>query len=75
MVARHRRVDKIGPELLKVLDIVGLTHLFNTTWELRTMPMDWLLGWELWEVCLNYRGITLRNLLEKAYDSVLERTI
>ena len=37
-------VAKIHPEMLKALDIVGLswlTHLFNVAWRSGTTPVDW----------------------------------
>jgi len=40
-------VDEIRPEMLKALNIVGLswlTCLYNVTWESGTVPMDWQTG-------------------------------
>lgn len=40
-------VDEILPEVLKALDVVGLswlTSLFNIAWRSATVPLDWLTG-------------------------------
>jgi len=60
--------DEIRHEMLKVLDIVGLsllTHLFNVTWGSGTVPIDWQTAVVVpifkkgdRRVCSNYRGIT-----------------
>ncbi len=37
-------VDEIGPEMLKVLDIVGLSwlaRLFSVAWRSGTVPVEW----------------------------------
>jgi len=62
-------VDEIRPEMLKALDIVGLswlTRFFNVAWGSGTVPMDWQIGVVVpiffkgdRRVCSNYRGISL----------------
>uniref|UniRef100_A0A8C2ZPF1 Reverse transcriptase domain-containing protein n=1 Tax=Cyclopterus lumpus TaxID=8103 RepID=A0A8C2ZPF1_CYCLU len=78
-------VDEILPEMLKALDIVGLswlTRLFSVAWGSGTVPMDWQTGVVVpifkkgdRRVCSNYRGITLLSLPGKAYARVLERRL
>ncbi|TWW56200.1 Collagen alpha-1(XIV) chain [Takifugu flavidus] len=44
---RVSEVDKIRPEYLKSLDVVGLsglTLLYNITWQLGTVPLEWQTG-------------------------------
>ncbi|KAK3517264.1 hypothetical protein QTP70_001756 [Hemibagrus guttatus] len=79
------RVDKICPEYLNSLDVVGLswlTHLFNIAWRSGTVPLDWVTGVVVplfkkgdHRVCSNYRGITLLSLPGKVYSRVLERRV
>lgn len=62
----------IQPEFLKALDVVGmswLTRLFNITWRLGTVPLDWQTGVVApifkkgdWRVCSNFRGITVLTM-------------
>jgi len=66
-------VDEIRPEMLKALDIVGLswlTCLFNVAWRSGTGCVEWQT-----RVCSNYRGITLLSLSRKVYSRVLERRL
>jgi len=73
-------VDEIRPEMLKALDIVGLswlTHLFNVAWGSGTVPLDWQTVvvtpiFENRRVFSNYRGITLLSFPGKVYARVLE---
>jgi len=58
--------DEIRPEMLKALDIVGvswLTRLFNVAWRSGTVPVEWQTGVVVpifkkgeRRVCPNYRG-------------------
>ncbi|KAK3549143.1 hypothetical protein QTP70_033348 [Hemibagrus guttatus] len=78
-------VDKIRPEYLKSLDVVGLswlTRICNIAWRSGTVPLDWATGVVIplfkkgdWKVCSNYRGITLLSLPGKVYSRVLERRV
>lgn len=78
-------VDEIRPEMLKALDIVGLswlTRLFSVAWRSGTVPVEWQTGVVVpifkkgdRRVCSNYRGITLLSLPGKAYSRVLERRL
>ncbi|KAL7857954.1 hypothetical protein AOLI_G00180560 [Acnodon oligacanthus] len=78
-------VDEIRPEMLKALDIVGLswlTHLCNIAWTSGTVPLDWQTGVVVpifkkgdRRVCANYWGITLLSLPGKVYAKVLERRL
>jgi len=72
-------VDEIVPEMLKALDIVGLTRLVNVMWRLGTVPVEWQTGvvGPIFKkgdrrVCSKYRGITLLSLPRKVYSKVLE---
>lgn len=61
-------VDEIRPEMLKDLDIVGLswlTCLFNVTCRTGTVPGE----------CSNYRGIALLSLTWKVYFRLLKRML
>ena len=76
-------VDEIRPEMLKALDIVGLswlTRLCNVAWGSGTVPVVWQTGVVVpffkkgdRSVCSNYRGITLLRLPWKVYSRVLEK--
>ena len=76
-------VEEIHPEMLKALDIVGLswlTCLLNVAWY--TVPVVWQTGVVVpifkkgdRRVCSNYRGITLLSLPRKVYSRVLERSL
>ncbi|KAK7915621.1 hypothetical protein WMY93_011382 [Mugilogobius chulae] len=78
-------VDKIRPEYLKSLDVVGLswlTRLCNIAWRTGTVPLEWQTGVVVplfkkgdRRVCSNYRGITLLSLPGKVYSRVLERRL
>uniref|UniRef100_A0A3B4EBS9 Reverse transcriptase domain-containing protein n=1 Tax=Pygocentrus nattereri TaxID=42514 RepID=A0A3B4EBS9_PYGNA len=78
-------VDEIRPEMLKVLDIVGLSWLMrlcNIAWTSRTVPLDWQTRVVVpifkkgdRRVCANYWGITLLSLPGKVYAKVLERSL
>ncbi len=78
-------VDKIRPEYLKSLDVVGLswlTGLCNIAWRSGTVPLGWQIGVVVplfkkgdRRVCSNYRGITLLSLPGKVYARVMERRI
>ena len=78
-------VDEIRPEMLKALDIAGLswlTCLFNVAWGLGTVPVAWQTGVVVptfrkgdQRVCSNYRGITLLSLPGNIYSRVLERRL
>uniref|UniRef100_A0AAR2LJT3 Reverse transcriptase domain-containing protein n=1 Tax=Pygocentrus nattereri TaxID=42514 RepID=A0AAR2LJT3_PYGNA len=78
-------VDEIRPEMLKALDIVGLswlTRLCNIAWTSGTVPLDWQTGVVVpifkkgdRRVCANYRSITLLSLPGKVYAKVLERRL
>ncbi|KAK3508064.1 hypothetical protein QTP70_012241 [Hemibagrus guttatus] len=78
-------VDKIRPEYLKSLDVVGLswlTRLCNIAWWSGTVPLNWatrvvvpLFKKEDQRVCSNYRGITLLSLPGKVYSRLLERRV
>ena len=79
-------VDEIRPEMLKALDIVGLswlTRLFNVVWGSGTVPVAWQTGVVVpifkkgdRRVCSNYRGITLLSLPGKhLFQKVLERRL
>ena len=78
-------VDEIRPEMLKALDIVGLswlTRLYNVAWASGTVPVEWQTGVVVpifkkgdRRVCANYRGITLLSLPGKVYSRVLERRL
>ena len=78
-------VDEIRSEMLKALDIVGLswlTRLFNVAWGSGTVPVAWQTGVVVpifkkghRRVCSNYRGITLVSLSGKVYSRVLERRL
>uniref|UniRef100_A0AAR2LXG4 Tetraspanin n=1 Tax=Pygocentrus nattereri TaxID=42514 RepID=A0AAR2LXG4_PYGNA len=67
-------VDEIHPEMLKALDIVGLswlTRLCNIAWTSGTVPLDWQTGvvvpiFKKGGVCANYWGITLLSLPGKS---------
>ncbi len=73
-------VDEICLEMLKALDIVGLsclTSLFNVRWSSGTVPVEWHTGVVVhifkkgdWRVCSNYMGNTLPNLSGKVYVNV-----
>ncbi|XP_054862758.1 golgi transport 1Ba isoform X1 [Amphiprion ocellaris] len=75
-------VDEIRPEMLKALDIVGLswlTCLYRVAWASGTVPVEWQTGVVVpifkkgdRRVCSNYRGITLLSLPGKVYSRVLE---
>ena len=72
--------DKIRLEILKVLDMVRQTRLFNVTWKSGTTPLEWQPGVTVpifkkgdWRVCSNDRGLTLLILPSKVYFRVLER--
>lgn len=74
-------VDEIRPEMLKALNINGLswlTCIFNVAWRTGTVPVYWQTGLVVpifkkgdWRVCSNYWGITLLSLPGKAYARVL----
>ncbi|KAK3523270.1 hypothetical protein QTP86_028470 [Hemibagrus guttatus] len=78
-------VDKIRPQYLKSLDVVGLSwlkRLCNIVWRSGTVPLDWATGVVIplfkkgdQRVCFNYRGITLLSLPGKVYCRVLERRV
>ncbi len=78
-------VDEIRPDLLKVLDFVGLswlTRLCNIAWTSRTVPLEWQTRVVVpifkkgdQKVCSNYRGITPLSLPGKVYTRVLERRV
>jgi len=76
-------VDEIGPEMLKALDIIGLswlTRLVNVAWRSGTVPVEWQTVVPIFKkgdrrVCSNYRGITLLSLPGKDYSRVLERRL
>ena len=78
-------MDKIRPEMLKTLGMVGLfwlTHLFNVAWRYGSMPMEWqtrgggpIFKKEDWRVCSKYRGVTLLSLPRNVYSRVLERRL
>ena len=78
-------VDEICPEMLKALDIVGLswlTRLYNVAWGSGTVPMALQTGVVVpifkkgdRRVCSNYRGITLLSLPGKVYSRVLEKRL
>ena len=78
-------VDEIRPEMLKALDIVGLSwlaRLFSVAWASGTVPVEWQTGVVVpifkkgdRRVCANYRGITLLSLPGKVYSRVLERRL
>ena len=65
-------MDEIHPEMLKALDIVGLSllvRLFSVAWRLGTVPVDWQTGVVVpifkkgeQRVCSIYWGITLLSL-------------
>ncbi len=75
-------VDRIYLEMLKVLDIVGLswqTCLFSVAWRLGTVPLEWQTGvvapiFKKGDrmVCSNYQGIILLSLPGIIYSKVLE---
>ena len=83
--AKAPGVDEIRPEMLKALDIVGmswLARLCNIAWTSGTVPLDWQTGVVVpifkkgdRRVCANYRGITLLSLPGKVYAKVLERRL
>ena len=66
-------MDKIHPEMLKALDIAGLSGLiwlFGVTWRSQTVSMDWQTGVvvpifkkEDRRMCSNYWSITLLSTL------------
>jgi len=76
-------VDEICPEMLKALDIFGmswLTCIFSVAWRSGKVPVEWHTGVVVpiskkvdQRVCSNYRGITLLSLPGKVYSRVLER--
>ena len=78
-------VDEIRPEMLKALDVEGLSwliRLFNIAWKSGTVPREWQTGVVVplfkkgdQRVCANYRGITLLSLPGKVYAKVLERRV
>ena len=77
-------VDEVRPEVLKALDVVGLswlTRLCSIAWTSGAVPLDWHPPVPLLfkkgdrRVCSNYRGITLLSLPGKVYSGVLERRI
>lgn len=75
-------VDGICPEILKALNIVGLsclTHLCSVTRKSRKVPAEWRSGVVVpifkkgdRRVCSNRRGVTLLSPLGKVYSRVLE---
>ncbi len=75
-------VDEICLEMLKALDIVGLSwlaHLSSVAWRSGTVPLEWQTGMVVpifrkreKRVCFNYQGITLLSLPVKVYSRVLE---
>lgn len=75
-------VDEIHLEMLKGLDIVGLSQLtdhFDVAWRSRTVPLDCLTGVVVHifkkgdhRVCSNYQGVTQLSFPEKACASELE---
>ena len=78
-------MDEICPEMLKALDIVGLTWLtclFSVAWMSSTIHVEWQTGEVVpifkkgdQRVCSNYRGITLLSLPRKVYSRVQERRL
>jgi len=76
-------VDEIRPEMLKALDIVGLsllTCLFSVVWRSGTVSVEWQtrLVVPMYKkgdrrVRSNYQGIILLSFPGKVYSSVLER--
>lgn len=62
-------VDEIGPEMLKALDILGLswlTRLFSAAWKSGTVHVECQTGVVIpifqkgnWRVCSHYQGITV----------------
>ncbi len=71
-------MDEIRPEMLKALDIFGLswlTHLFSDAWRSGKMPVDWQTGVVVLifkkgnqRVCSNCRDMTLLSLPRKVYS-------
>ncbi|KAL3986594.1 KRAB domain-containing zinc finger protein [Sarotherodon galilaeus] len=78
-------VDEGRPEILKALDVVGLswlTRLYNVVWRSGAVPLDWQTGVVVpifkkgdRRVCSNCRGITLLSLPGKVYARLLERRV
>ena len=75
---------EVRPELLKALDIVGLSSLIclcNITWMSGTVLLEWQTGVVFpvfkgeQRVCSNYWGITLLSLPGKIYSRVLDRRV
>ncbi len=74
-------MDEIHSEILKALDIVGLswlTCLFSVMRRSGTVPVEWQTGVVVQIIKKgdwNYRGITLLGLSGKVYSRVLERRL
>ena len=78
-------MDEICPELVKVLDVVGLfwlIHLWNIAPSSWTVPLEWQTGVMVplfkkgnERVCYNYQGITDVSLPRQVCSRILERRI